>query len=226
MGNRVLRGGDHPPAATPRIAMETAAAARSKFPGGSAPGAPPGTLQPPPPPRSCRERGAIPETTLPGLGRRWAEAQLGGSSAGKSHSGAFSALGTGVKDGRGVVLSWAASNGGGTSAANPLSSPPPCRGDRGERMEMRGGRTRGRQMPAQSWSLFSAAALLCPPGSFARPGHRLPHLPGHPVPAPGPADAPSAAGPAALARSPLPRDGAASSFSGKTRAVSPLAPTA
>lgn len=184
----------------------------SKFPGGSAPGAPAGTRQPPPPPRSWRERGAAPRNDpprpQPSVGRSAAWGQL-------CREEPFRCLfcrGHGGKRKAGGAPELGGSKRGGTPAANTLS-PPPCWGHCEERMEMRGGRTRGRQMPEQSWSLSSAASHLCPPGSFARPGHRLPHLPGLFVPAPGPADAPSAAGPAAPAGSPLPRDGAAS-FSG------------
>jgi len=85
---------------------------------------------------------------------------------------------------------------------------PPCLlagGDGGERTELRGGGTRGRQMPERSCSLSPAAAL---PGAspILAAGSRI--SPGLPDPAPG------AAGPPAPAGSPLPRDGAAAAFSG------------
>lgn len=52
------RGGDHPPAAIPRIAMETAAAADQSFPAAQPRVPPPGT-------RGCRGRGAAPRNDPP-----------------------------------------------------------------------------------------------------------------------------------------------------------------
>lgn len=224
---RPLRCGDHPPAATPRIAMETAAAADQSLPAAQprVPRRGPASLPRRP---EAAGRGAQPPDTAVGGQKRSLGAALPGReflvpfppcARAKRRAGGGPELG-GSKRGRDTHCqpSLAPSLLGGQRGKDGDAR----RGDSGERMEMRSGRTRGRQMPEQRRSCSSAAALLCPPGSFVPPDLRPPHLPG----LPSPAGAPSAGDPQPR-RVPPPagRDCFfVLGYKGKTRAVSPLSP--
>lgn len=159
------RGGDHPPAAIPRIAMETAAAADQSFPAAQPRVPPPGT-------RGCRERGAAPRNDPP--------------------------------DGQRVVPSGAASLCPcGRAAARPLSAVPAVRWGRA------GGAQRRDAGPAGAGAELVPLPRRCPPlpsppGNLARPGPRSRIFP---APLSPQRDLQSQQGP-------LPRDGAAASFSG------------
>lgn len=194
----------------------------SKFPAAQPRVPPAGTCQGPPQPRCrCREWGAGPRIDLP-RPRPWVgRSSSWGWLCRQEPLGFLFHPDTRVKDGREVALSWAAANGRLTAANTPLSSPP-CWGDRGERMAMRAGRTRGRQVRAQSLSSPLPSLKLRP----SQP--RTPVWAQGPCPRTRPRGCARRSGTCSPGQVPPPAERGCSFFfgyKGKTRPICPLHPS-